>query len=157
MLIDGKETSCRIFIQYRSIQRHQGGIGRPETRKTAVSMWRHSSQPHRTLRNRPGHMVFNILFSNTDDYAAFRNGKEMALTLACGILPQLRMGGEASQAILISCRNNPSHLAVCRENAGSSMPGQSEGGLLTSPDRYHRQTFHETGEKSALQVEMTCS
>ena len=57
-------------------------------------------------------MVFNILFSNTDDYAAFRNGKEMALTLACGILPQLRMGGEASHFLMSPMDKGKLHYAL---------------------------------------------
>ncbi len=61
-----------------------------------------------TLRELFGRITFNILVGNTDDHArnhaAFWDGAEELLRLspAYDICPQLRGGGEASQAMMIS-------------------------------------------------------
>lgn len=66
-------------------------------------------------------LVFNILCGNTDDHArnhaAFWNGKELTLTPAYDLCPQSRSDHEASQAMLITGRNNLSQLKTCPETA----------------------------------------
>lgn len=74
-------------------------------------------EPNKTLRELFSRLVFNILCGNTDDHArnhaAFWDGKKLALTPAYDICPQNRSGGEASQAMLISGKNNLSQLKTC--------------------------------------------
>lgn len=59
-----------------------------------------------TLRELFARIVFSILVGNTDDHArnhsAFWDGRELSLTPAYDICPQLRSGGEATQAMAIS-------------------------------------------------------
>ncbi len=75
------------------------------------------SDPKKTLKELFSRLAFNILCGNTDDHArnhaAFWSGKELTLTPAYDICPQLRTGGEASQAMLISANNNLSQLKTC--------------------------------------------
>lgn len=79
------------------------------------------TDPKETLKELFSRLVFNILCGNTDDHArnhaAFWNGKELTLTPAYDICPQGRSGNEASQAMLISNRNNLSQLKTCLETA----------------------------------------
>lgn len=112
-------------------------------------------QPRQTLRELFGRMVFNILVSNTDDHArnhaAFWNGKEMVLTPAYDICPQLRMGGEASQAMLISGQNNSSRLEICLESAGSFMLGKNEArAIIDHQVDTILQTFNEVSDEARL-------
>jgi serine/threonine-protein kinase HipA len=63
-------------------------------------------------------LTFNVLVGNTDDHArnhsAFWSGKDLALTPAYDICPQLRSGGEASQAMRITRQgSNLSRVADC--------------------------------------------
>lgn len=57
------------------------------------------------LRELFSRMTFNILVGNTDDHArnhaAFWDGSRLSLTPAYDICPQLRSGGEASQAMAL--------------------------------------------------------
>jgi serine/threonine-protein kinase HipA len=57
------------------------------------------------LRELFSRMTFNILVGNTDDHArnhaAFWDGSRLSLTPAYDICPQLRSGGEASQAMTL--------------------------------------------------------
>ena len=57
------------------------------------------------LRELFGRLTFNVLVGNTDDHArnhaAFWDGQQLTLTPAYDICPQLRSGGEASQAMAI--------------------------------------------------------
>jgi serine/threonine-protein kinase HipA len=75
--------------------------------------------PTETLHELYGRLVFNILCGNTDDHArnhaAFWDGKSLTLTPAYDICPQMRTGGEASQAMLITGNNRMSKLTVCLE------------------------------------------
>ncbi|MBZ9647610.1 HipA domain-containing protein [Sphingobium sp. 3R8] len=75
--------------------------------------------PTRTLRELFGRLVFNILCGNTDDHArnhaAFWDGQSLAMTPAYDICPQIRAGGEAGQAMLISGQVNASQLRHCLE------------------------------------------
>jgi serine/threonine-protein kinase HipA len=86
--------------------------------ETFAEIIRHRfSDPKKTLKELFSRLVFNILCGNTDDHArnhaAFWDGKELTLTPAYDICPQGRAGNEASQAMLISGRNNLSQLASC--------------------------------------------
>lgn len=73
--------------------------------------------PKNTLSELFGRIVFNILCGNTDDHArnhaAFWDGKSLCLTPAYDICPQLRSGGEATQAMLIVGQDRRSRLATC--------------------------------------------
>ena len=79
------------------------------------------SDPKDTLKELFSRLVFNILCGNTDDHArnhaAFWDGSVLSLTPAYDICPQGRSGNEASQAMLISGRNNLSQLKTCLETA----------------------------------------
>lgn len=74
-------------------------------------------EPKSALTEMFSRLAFNILCGNTDDHArnhsAFWNGKNLALTPAYDICPQMRTGNEASQAMLISGSNNLSQLRTC--------------------------------------------
>jgi serine/threonine-protein kinase HipA len=63
------------------------------------------TEPRQTLRELFSRIVFNICVGNTDDHArnhaAFWDGKILTLTPAYDICPQLRSGGEATQAMAI--------------------------------------------------------
>ncbi|MBS0286452.1 MAG: type II toxin-antitoxin system HipA family toxin [Proteobacteria bacterium] len=63
------------------------------------------AQPKENLKELYQRLIFNVLIGNTDDHArnisAFWDGKYLKLTPAYDILPQLRSGQEASQAMLI--------------------------------------------------------
>ncbi|MBV1921074.1 MAG: type II toxin-antitoxin system HipA family toxin [Pseudomonadales bacterium] len=77
--------------------------------------------PKETLKELFSRLVFNILCGNTDDHArnhaAFWDGEALSLTPAYDICPQGRADNEASQAMLISGRNNLSQLKTCLETA----------------------------------------
>ncbi len=61
------------------------------------------TEPQATLTELYKRLVFNVLVGNTDDHArnhsAFWDGRELTLTPAYDICPQLRTGQEASQAM----------------------------------------------------------
>lgn len=82
----------------------------------------HFLDPRGTLRELFGRLVFNVLCGNTDDHArnhaAFWDGTHLRLTPAYDLCPQLRTGGEASQAMLICGEQRQSRLATCIEAAG---------------------------------------
>lgn len=63
------------------------------------------TQPSATLHELFARITFNILVGNTDDHArnhaAFWDGQMLTLTPAYDICPQLRSGGEATQAMII--------------------------------------------------------
>jgi serine/threonine-protein kinase HipA len=63
------------------------------------------SEARATLRELFARIVFNVLVGNTDDHArnhaAFWDGEWLTLTPAYDICPQVRSGGEASQAMAI--------------------------------------------------------
>lgn len=62
-------------------------------------------EPKEQLRELYKRLSFNVLVGNTDDHArnhsAFWNGKSLRLTPAYDICPQIRMGFEATQAMMI--------------------------------------------------------
>ena len=75
------------------------------------------TSPKATLQEMFGRIVFNILSGNTDDHArnhaAFWNGRELTLTPAYDICPQMRQGREATQAMLIAGNDRFSRLTTC--------------------------------------------
>lgn len=75
-----------------------------------------------TLRELFTRIVFNICMSNTDDHArnheAFWNGRELSLTAAYDLVPQLRTGDTAAQAMAIDRDGRrASRLGLCRQAA----------------------------------------
>ena len=62
--------------------------------------------PKQNLKELFSRLIFNILIGNTDDHArnhaAFWNGKDLTLTPAYDLCPQLRAGQEATQAMAIN-------------------------------------------------------
>lgn len=79
------------------------------------------SDPKSTLLEMFARMVFNILCGNTDDHArnhaAFWDGYSLALTPAYDICPQMRSGGEATQAMFIAGEDRRSRLTTCLASA----------------------------------------
>ncbi|HRK98454.1 MAG TPA: HipA domain-containing protein [Alphaproteobacteria bacterium] len=75
------------------------------------------TNPKATLEELFSRIVFNILCGNTDDHArnhaAFWDGKALTLTPAYDICPQMRQGGEASQAMMIAGNDRSSRLITC--------------------------------------------
>ncbi len=74
------------------------------------------------LRELFSRLTFNVLVGNTDDHArnhaAFWDGRQLTLTPAYDICPQLRSGGEASQAMAIRRDGfRLSQVAACVEAA----------------------------------------
>lgn len=88
------------------------------------------TNPKATLEELFSRIVFNILCGNTDDHArnhaAFWNGKTLMLTPAYDICPQMRQGGEASQAMMISGNNRSSRLITCLAAAKNFMLSEDQ-------------------------------
>ena len=84
-----------------------------------------------TLHELFARIVFNILTGNSDDHArnhaAFWDGESLALAPAYDICPQLRAGGETSQAMTIGDDGyRMSRLAGCLERASTYMLTHNE-------------------------------
>lgn len=77
--------------------------------------------PDRDIRELFSRMTYNILCGNTDDHARnhafFWDGQSIELTPAYDVCPQIRSGGEASQAMRITGARNDSTIAACLEAA----------------------------------------
>lgn len=77
--------------------------------------------PEQDVRELFSRMTYNIICGNTDDHARnhafFWDGSRIKLTPAYDVCPQVRSGGEASQAMRISGERNDSTLAACLEVA----------------------------------------
>ena len=88
------------------------------------------TDPKDTLREMFRRIVFNILCGNTDDHArnhaAFWNGKDLTLTPAYDLCPQMRYGGEASQAMMIFNEDRSSRLVTCIASAKNFMLSDTE-------------------------------
>jgi serine/threonine-protein kinase HipA len=83
------------------------------------------------LRELFSRLTFNILVGNTDDHArnhaAFWDGRQLTLTPAYDICPQLRSGGEASQAMAIRRDGfRLSQVAACVEAAPTFRLAEAE-------------------------------
>jgi len=91
------------------------------------------TDPQRSLRELFSRIAFNILVGNTDDHArntaAFWDGEMLTLAPAYDICPQLRSGGEATQAMIIGDDSDPfklSQVAGCIERAHLYQLSQAE-------------------------------
>jgi serine/threonine-protein kinase HipA len=88
------------------------------------------TSPKQTLEEMFGRLVFNVLCGNTDDHArnhaAFWDGTHLSLTPAYDICPQMRQGGEASQAMLISGNDRSSRLITCIASAKNFMLNEEQ-------------------------------
>jgi len=105
--------------------------------ETLAEIIRHRfTYPKVTLKELYSRLVFNILCGNTDDHArnhaAFWDGSALSLTPAYDICPQGRAGNEASQAMLISGRNNLSQLKTCLEAAHNFLLSQDEARAISA-------------------------
>lgn len=83
---------------------------------------RRFTDPGATLRELFARIVFNVCVGNTDDHArnhaAFWDGRQLSLTPAYDLCPQLRSGGEAAQAMAIGRDGSRrSQLEVCVDAA----------------------------------------
>ncbi len=95
------------------------------------------TEPKATLRELFSRLVFNILCGNTDDHArnhaAFWNGETLSLTPAYDICPQSRVGGEATQAMLISGTDRMSRLTSVLDAAGNFLISNEDArGIINS-------------------------
>jgi len=92
------------------------------------------SQPKAALRELFSRLVFNVLCGNTDDHArnhaAFWDGRQLRLTPAYDICPQMRTGSEASQAMLIHGDNRASRIDVCVAAAGQFLLSETDARAL---------------------------
>ncbi|WP_020503842.1 type II toxin-antitoxin system HipA family toxin [Lamprocystis purpurea] len=92
-----------------------------------------------TLAELYGRMVFNVLCGNTDDHArnhaAFWDGRTYRLTPAYDICPQVRTGGEASQAMLLTGERRDSRLVTCLAAAPAFGLGAAQARALIDHQR----------------------
>jgi serine/threonine-protein kinase HipA len=84
-----------------------------------------------TLRELFARITFNILSGNTDDHArnhaALWNGRELTLTPAYDVCPQMRSGGEAAQAMAIGEDGfRMSRLSGCVSRAATYLLSEQE-------------------------------
>ncbi len=88
------------------------------------------TDPKASLHELFGRLIFNILCGNTDDHArnhaAFWDGQKLTLTPAYDVCPQLRTGGQASQAMLIHGNRNASQLTSCLQAAPNFLLSAAE-------------------------------
>ena len=80
------------------------------------------TSPRATLRELFTRIVFNICIGNTDDHArnhaAYWDGRQLTLTPAYDLCPQVRSGETAAQAMAIGRSGaRSSQLRVCRDSA----------------------------------------
>lgn len=77
--------------------------------------------PTATLRELFARIVFNVLVGNSDDHArnhaAFWDGRQLMLTPAYDVCPQLRTGRESNQAMAVGPGMRASQLAACIASA----------------------------------------
>lgn len=88
-------------------------------------------EPTQELHELYARLVFNILIGNTDDHArnhsAFWNGRDLSLTPAYDLCPQMRSGREAGQAMQIGgVQGNLSTLANVLSACSIFMLSESE-------------------------------
>ena len=91
------------------------------------------TRPAATLRELFARITFNVLVGNTDDHArnhaAFWDGHMLTLTPAYDICPQLRSGGEVTQAMIIGDDSDSfrlSQIAGCVARAHLYQLGERE-------------------------------
>ncbi|MBB3048180.1 serine/threonine-protein kinase HipA [Litorivivens lipolytica] len=89
-----------------------------------------SDDPKAELKELFSRMVFNILCGNTDDHArnhaVFVDHKEIRLTPAYDICPQVRTGGEASQGMILGRGQRLSKVANTLAVANDFLLSESE-------------------------------
>jgi len=118
------DGSRRLMVSARTMLRlGEFGIGASYSELADLVRSRFM-EPDPTLRELFARITFNIIVGNTDDHArnhaAFWDGVELTLTPAYDIVPQLRRGEEASQAMAIGPDGfRGSQLAGCVERAAS--------------------------------------
>lgn len=78
---------------------------------------------------------FNLC-GNTDDHAAFWNGKNLGLTPAYDICPQGSTGNTAGQAMLISGNNNLSQLKTCLQAAHNFLLSKADAQEIFAQQKY---------------------
>ncbi len=116
------------------------------------------TDPKQTLKELFSRLVFNILCGNTDDHArnhaAFWVGRALTLTPAYDICPQGRAGNEASQAMLISGRDNSSRLKTCLKTAHNFLLSYEQAreifGRLTASIGQHWEAVCQEAELSEV-------
>ncbi len=89
------------------------------------------TDPEAAVHELFGRITFSILVGNTDDHArnhaAFWNGSTLSLTPGYDIVPQLRRGEEATQAMAIGPDGfKSSQLAGCLRHAGTYLLSTAE-------------------------------
>lgn len=96
--------------------------------------------PKKNLKELFSRLTFNILCGNTDDHArnhaAFWDGRNLRLTPAYDICPQVRAGNEASQAMLISGNNNLSRLENCLKSAHNFLLSGDEAKAIIEEQKF---------------------
>lgn len=121
-LPQGESWSRKSMVSALTLFELDEMMARYASYETFAEIIRHRfTNPKDTLKELFSRLVFNILCGNTDDHArnhaAFWDGRELNLTPAYDICPQGRAGNEASQAMLISGKNNLSQLKTCLKTA----------------------------------------
>lgn len=115
------------------------------------------SEPVQTLHEMFSRIVFNILIGNTDDHArnhaAFWNGKSLSLTPAYDLCPQMRHGGEASQAMAIVGDDRSSRLVTCLAGAANFMLSEEKGrNIIDSQTAVIRNRFDAVCDDAGLPI-----
>lgn len=125
------DGSRRLMVSARTLLR-LGELGVGASYSDLADLVRSRfAEPDRTLRELFARITFNIIMGNTDDHArnhaAFWDGAELTLTPAYDIVPQLRHGEEASQAMAIGPDGfRRSQLVGCVERAASYLLSDTE-------------------------------
>lgn len=115
------------------------------------------SNPTETLRELFARITLNIIVGNNDDHArnhaAFWDGRELALTPAYDICPQLRSGGETAQAMAIGRDGyRYAQLAGCLARADAYLLGEAEARAII--DR-QLDAIHAHWDEACDQAELT--
>lgn len=151
----GEAWARKAMVSALTLLRLDDMMARYASYETLAEIIRHRfTAPKHTLKELFSRLVFNILCGNTDDHArnhaAFWDGKALTLTPAYDICPQGRTGNEASQAMLISGRNNLSQLKTCLGAAHNFLISEEEAretfGHLTAAIEKHWETVCEEAE-----------
>lgn len=121
----------RAFVSALTILELDEMMARYASYEQLAEVIRHRfTDPKATLRELFGRLIFNVLCGNTDDHArnhaAFWDGRMLSLTPAYDVCPQLRTGGQASQAMLIQGNRNTSQLATCLQTAPNFLLSAAE-------------------------------
>ena len=127
--------SRRVMVSALTLLGLDEMMARYASYETLAEIIRHRfTDPKDTLRELFSRLVFNILCGNTDDHArnhaAFWDGKELTLTPAYDICPQVRSGNIASQAMLISDNNSSSQLGSCLKAANHFLLSAEDAGII---------------------------